>query len=327
MMPNYTKNYNLKKPLQEEFYNIDDHNGNMDIIDGELKRIADATPDVSGQIAKHNSDTSAHPDIRNAVKEAKQSAAQAVIDANSYTDQKFSTIPAPDVSGQINAHNTSSTAHSDIRTAIGTVQSKVDNHVGNTNNPHSVTASQVGALPIDGSKPITSKELGLYNGYGSIRSDEDCVRLITKDKQNDNSSIRYIEVLNPSASSEEYCVQLVTIGDPEYGDLSRCLFGEHNLQHTRDVLFNGSAEELSAMATALGAGQIQTGSYKGTGTYGSSNKKSLTFNFTPKLVIITRGTRDAGGRAGALFWTYNSPYYYSPSIASGVSGLYASLSG
>lgn len=39
-MPNFTENYNLKKPLQEEFYNIDDHNGNMDIIDEELKNRA-----------------------------------------------------------------------------------------------------------------------------------------------------------------------------------------------------------------------------------------------------------------------------------------------
>ena len=39
-MPNYTKNYNLKKPLQEEFYNIDDHNGNMDIIDEALDRLS-----------------------------------------------------------------------------------------------------------------------------------------------------------------------------------------------------------------------------------------------------------------------------------------------
>lgn len=40
-MPNYTTNYNLKKPLQEEFYNIDDHNGNMDIIDGMLKVLSE----------------------------------------------------------------------------------------------------------------------------------------------------------------------------------------------------------------------------------------------------------------------------------------------
>lgn len=32
--------------------------------------------------------------------------------------------------------------------------------------------------------------------------------------------------------------------------------------------------------------QIETGSYVGTGKYGSSNPTSLTFNFVPKLVII-----------------------------------------
>lgn len=36
-----------------------------------------------------------------------------------YVDDAIEAIPTPDVSGQINAHNTSSTAHSDIRTAIG----------------------------------------------------------------------------------------------------------------------------------------------------------------------------------------------------------------
>lgn len=33
-MPNFTNNYNLKKPLKTERYNIDDHNDNMDILDG-----------------------------------------------------------------------------------------------------------------------------------------------------------------------------------------------------------------------------------------------------------------------------------------------------
>jgi hypothetical protein len=51
-MPNYTKNYNLKKPLQDEFYNIDDHNGNMDIVDNELKKRAELDP-ATGKVYKH----------------------------------------------------------------------------------------------------------------------------------------------------------------------------------------------------------------------------------------------------------------------------------
>ena len=45
-------------------------------------------------------------------------AEEAEDNANRYTDQKFSSIPTPDVSGQIGAHNTSTAAHADIRQAL-----------------------------------------------------------------------------------------------------------------------------------------------------------------------------------------------------------------
>ena len=40
-MANYTPNYNLKKPLDSEFYNVADQNGNMDIIDAALESKAE----------------------------------------------------------------------------------------------------------------------------------------------------------------------------------------------------------------------------------------------------------------------------------------------
>ena len=43
---------------------------------------------------------------------------------------------------------------------------------------------------------------------------------------------------------------------------------------------------IDALATALGCAKIVTGSYKGTGAYGSSNPNSLTFDFAPKLIGI-----------------------------------------
>lgn len=110
-------------------------------------------PDVSDQISEHNADDSAHHDIRAELAGKEQagaaanvqsnldthtadkhnphattaeqvgadpegSAAQALVDAKSYTDQKISEIPAPDVSGQIAAHNASGEAHQDIRTEL-----------------------------------------------------------------------------------------------------------------------------------------------------------------------------------------------------------------
>lgn len=111
--------------------------------------------DASEQISEHNADTSAHADIRAAIPtavsqlandsgylsketdptvpawakaaskpsytasevgaDASGSAAKALTDAKAYTDQKLSTIPPPDVSGQISTHNTAEDAHADIR--------------------------------------------------------------------------------------------------------------------------------------------------------------------------------------------------------------------
>lgn len=42
-MPNYTPNLNLKKPLQEEFYNVDVFNENADKIDAEMAKKANIT--------------------------------------------------------------------------------------------------------------------------------------------------------------------------------------------------------------------------------------------------------------------------------------------
>lgn len=93
------------------------------------------------------------------------SATQALNDAKSYTDQKISQIPTPDVSGQIAEHNASPEAHSDIREALNgketagaatAVQSKLDAHIADKNNPHGVTAVQIGADPAGSSATVQS---------------------------------------------------------------------------------------------------------------------------------------------------------------------------
>lgn len=87
-------------------------------------------------------------------------------DAVAYTDTQIAAIPTPDVSGQINTHNNSDTAHSDIRTLANNAQTtadqakvaasgaqttaddaqtSIDSHAANKSNPHGVTAAQVGS--------------------------------------------------------------------------------------------------------------------------------------------------------------------------------------
>ena len=79
-MANKTTNYGLTKPLPEEFYDVQVQNDNMDIIDAQMKKVSD--------------------------------------DAKKYVDEKLNDIPTPDVSGQIDTHNTDSSAHADIRIAL-----------------------------------------------------------------------------------------------------------------------------------------------------------------------------------------------------------------
>lgn len=45
-MPNQTTNYKLTKPLVNEFYDVEVQNGNMDIIDENIKKVADDVKSV-----------------------------------------------------------------------------------------------------------------------------------------------------------------------------------------------------------------------------------------------------------------------------------------
>lgn len=54
-------------------------------------------------------------------------------------------------------------------------------------------------------------------------------------------------------------------------------------------------EALALLAAAFtGRAKIETGSYTGTGTYGTDNRNSLTFGFVPQLVIIIEDYYSSG---------------------------------
>lgn len=77
-------------------------------------------------------------------------------DVFAYVDQAVQDIPVPDVSAQIAQHNVDVSAHPDIRAelagkeqagAAAAVQSNLDAHTADKQNPHATTAEQVGADP------------------------------------------------------------------------------------------------------------------------------------------------------------------------------------
>lgn len=61
-----------------------------------------------------------------------------------------------------------------------------------------------------------------------------------------------------------------------------------------------------------GRAQIATGSYTGTGTSGSSNPNTLTFDFKPKIVLISAASGFDGGSVGDSSYSVRQ---YHPAIA------------
>lgn len=68
-----------------------------------------------------------------------------------------------------------------------------------------------------------------------------------------------------------------------------------------DVLNAARTLITAAQTTADGRARCASGSYTGTGVYGTSNKNTITFSFQPKFVIIKEpGSTSANGYGGGL---------------------------
>lgn len=70
------------------------------------------------------------------------SADAALAEAKAYTDQQIGAIPTPDVSGQIEAHNTNNQAHNDIRIALFKLRTTINNFLDSDD----TTADQLSEL-------------------------------------------------------------------------------------------------------------------------------------------------------------------------------------
>lgn len=122
-MPNFTENYNLKKPLQEEFYNIEDHNGNMDIIDTILKELSEDSGVVISPDEPEKGDV--------------------WIDTDDDSDDPSTVVTS--VNGQTGDVTLDVYTTGQVDNLVGSFQS----HINNQNNPHNVTAAAIGALAVN----------------------------------------------------------------------------------------------------------------------------------------------------------------------------------
>lgn len=87
-----------------------------------------------------------------------------------------------------------------------------------------------------------------------------------------------------AAASHNQAESTLTFTDITTGNVSSTAHGFcPKLPNNTTTFLRGDG----TFAAPGGGAQIATGTYTGTGTYGSSNKNSITFTFVPKLVIIT----------------------------------------
>ena len=91
-MPNLTKNYGLKKPLSEEFYDVNVQNDNMDIIDAELNKRATL---VNGKVPEEQLPDTTYIPVTSEVPE----------DADIWIDPDDTTVEKDHIINTNNPHN------------------------------------------------------------------------------------------------------------------------------------------------------------------------------------------------------------------------------
>ena len=118
--------------------------------------------------------------------------------------------------------------------ALQTVDtSDYDDHIANKNNPHGVTAEQVGALPAIGGV-VKNPVLGLGDGIGQVVGGSTYSALVALEKNNGNNN-RMLRVINPDLTSYPLskAVQLNVVKDGKETEYN--LYGEHNKPTASDV--------------------------------------------------------------------------------------------
>ena len=176
------------------------------------------------------------------------------------------------VSGEKN-----STLFGKIKLAI----SKLIDHLNNRSNPHNTTAAQVGAAARSHTHNATDINAGVLpvfrggTGHGALGRGY----LLRGNGGNTTlTAFTGIGAVYNTASNV----------DTRFGTLP--------------VECGGTGQtSLAGLATALtgvngGLGKIVTGTYTGTGGYGTSNKKTLTFSAPPKLLVVMPATNTTDGR-------------------------------
>ena len=267
-MAKYTSKLNLKKPEANDFYNVEDSNGNFDKIDEFASRTDNPHSVTKAQVGLGN------------------------VDNTSDMNKPVSTAQA--------------TAIAEAKNAGTNAQININGHINNKSNPHNTTADLVKAPKMltysetnsfntlldvcnslkYGGGFVVSSFSPIYNASDYPEKGYEFVfNVITEANEARKAVIAYkyhggkLNVYQRNIFNGSW--------ETNWKSTNEAYYGEHNLPYPS---------------------QIQTGSYVGNGTYGSENPCRITLNFKPKIVHIAYYNEESGEGYYRTTLYYDVPY-------------------
>lgn len=168
-----------------------------------------------------------------------------------------------------------------LRTIFGKIKFAITNlinHINNRNNPHGCTASQVGAAAITHTHNATDINAGTLSaargGTGISAPSSGSIMV-----GNGSAALRSLR-----GSGALYSAGA---GNPTFGTLPAS-YGGTGCTNLDDLA--------TALAGSYGLAKTVSGTYTGTGGYGSANAKSITFASPPKLLVVMPSDNTTNGQ-------------------------------
>lgn len=166
-----------------------------------------------------------------------------------------------------------------VDSAVFATKKDVDAHVAAKSNPHTVTAAQVGL----GNVPnVTTNDqtptYGTPDAVEALKSGEKLSVAFGKIRAAITALIKHLRAKNPHGVTADQIGAAIKNHTHSAVDITRGILG---------VARGGTGvSDLKTLAQSISDLHVVTGTYKGTGTYGSNNKTSLTFTSTPKVLLV-----------------------------------------
>ena len=278
-MAKYTSKLNLKKPEANDFYNVEDSNGNFDKIDEFASRTDNPHSVTKAQVGLGN------------------------VDNTSDMNKPVSTAQA--------------TAIAEAKSAGTNAQANINGHISNKSNPHNVTLEQIGAMSSNGG--TFTGDLVIKKQWANLTFKDNNARIAYLEKNPTNNDFGMYSCFNddnisaiivkPETTALKECVVFKTI--IESAETEYKIWGEHNLPYPSQIQ-NGSYDGNGGTGSKNSV--ILTFNFNPKIVFITGGNRMLTL-VLPNAKGVGCGVNTATGFGVEVSWGEKSVSYYNGSNA------------